>query len=167
MDNVLLFDMFTRMAVVLCAAAVAGLALQRFKASTSSNKYLYATVGLVTGTLSLIGFADVLSGQPTHPFVVIASLLSPLGWAVTLWVAWTPSRHMYYFASSAYGGSAGVRRDRALKQRRTGKEAVLAVVDSPVNVTADPVFRSIKPVARPDWPMPLTLEFLPGTDRQR
>ena len=167
MDFGLLFDMFARMAVVLCASTVAALALHRFKISTSANKYLYAIVGLVTVTLSIIGLADVLTGHATHPFVVTASLLSPLAWAVTLWVAWTPTATMYYPSSSAYAGSAVLRRNKGRIVRRTFREPILREADPQKAASDGPVFQSVKPVVRPDWPMPLTLEFLPRTDHQR
>lgn len=167
MDIALLVDMFARMAVVLCAATVAALALHRFKVSTSINKYLYGTVGLVTVTLSIIGLADVLTGHATHPLVVTASLLSPLAWAVTLWVAWTPTATMYYPSSSAYAGSAVLRRNNGCIVRRTFKEPILREVEATQGASADPVFQSVKPVVRPNWPMPLTLEFLPRTEHHR
>lgn len=167
MDIALLIDMFARMAIVLCAATVAALALHRFKVSTSANKYLYGAVGLVTVTLSIIGMADVLTGHSTNPFVVIASLLSPLAWAVTLWVAWTPATTMYYPSSSAYAGSAVVRKSRGRIVRPTLREPNLNQVEAPKSTSADPVFRTVKSVVRPDWPMPLTLEFLPRTDHHK
>lgn len=167
MDIALLIDMFARMAVVLCAATVAALALHRFKVSKTANKYLYGAVGLVTVTLSIIGMADVLTGHPTHSFVVIASLLSPLAWAVTLWVAWPPATTMYYPSSSAQAVSAVALKNRGRIVRRIFREPSLHHVEAPKRESANPVFQSVKPVERPHWPMPLTLEFLPRTDHHR
>ncbi|MEO1239132.1 MAG: hypothetical protein AAFW64_05630 [Pseudomonadota bacterium] len=158
-------DTLAQVCAVLCSSAVTGVALRRYLASRSANKYLYATVAVVAGCLSVIGLADVISGHVTHPIFVVLSLVSPVAWALTLWVAWTPSPTMVYAPHRAKGPTLHARGNRALRSRKTGQEPSLQCSKPIPNASSAPAFHPEKPVPPPHWPMPLTLEFLPRTDR--
>lgn len=166
MDKSVLLDMFAHMSAVLCATSVAAMALKRWRASKSNNKFIYAAVGLATVALSIIGFADVISGHQSHPLVVILSLMSPLAWITIVWVAWTPSARSYY---DDRGPVEETGRHRKLRAKPGHARKIPAVNTRYNNQSSAPAlkYRRRQTITPPHWPMPLTLEFLPGTDRSR
>ena len=92
---VLIADMALRLGLIFVPATIAGLALQRVTASRSRNSLLYASICLVTGYFAIGILAATISATPLHPFLVIASLASPVGWGIILWVVWSPTAALY------------------------------------------------------------------------
>lgn len=96
MDTIVLIaDMALRLCLVFIPATIAGLALQRVTASRSRNRLLYAAICLVTGYVAIGILAATISATPLHPFLVIASLASPAGWGIILWVVGPPTDALY------------------------------------------------------------------------
>jgi len=104
MDAITLFmPLFLHLAIVLAPAVVAGLALQRLVASRSRNRLLYGAIALVTVVLAVRTLAEMFAGGPTDPLLVIASLASPVGWGIILWVVSTPLHVLYGHGNGGRG----------------------------------------------------------------
>lgn len=99
----LIIPLFLHLAPVLAPAVIAGLALQRLVASRSRNRLIYGAVALVTVVLAVRTLAEMLAGARTDPLLVIASLASPVGWGIILWVVSTPVHVLYGHGNGGRG----------------------------------------------------------------